>query len=888
MASLPPGTKRAGERGQISIFLAASMIVLISIIAFVINIGLFVKAKINLQNAVDAAAYAGAGVQARMLNRIGYLNWEMRNVYKEWMFKYYVLGNLNINGVMNPDDEVMDFTMEKDPNLSEALGGRDIYNFPSVCLHYAGVPTNVCKKYAIPGIPRFEPTNLVGIDETTSAFIDAIVRQKADDCSKRTQLNYAVTTMWAYQVLEQGELNAFADAPQVAPDRPGAWPQAVELGIRVRSLERAVNRPPLAGGVCARQGDAAGACSTTIDQLGAERHYGNERAVKAFWSAYRNLGNEQDSEMKQSFTLTELTPQGVQYGNPKDMSYQLMDPAKAQEPKHYLDLKLMSVNLSTFFTALITRTSSLNAAGEVVSAEGACDVAKIGIPIPGYPLGFYKNPEVLTYYAVKGEAKFNGLFNPFSNYVKLSAWAAAKPMGGRIGPALFNAQEGAVVKTRVTTENYRSNGYISGLNLLNLPKKGGGVVPVGDYAPGIPLPFNSGASLVERFWINDSGDQVGGWLDGQNVVFGIPNLVYDLPEGGATEPSRVSNQGSPTNVITTGAATGYASGLFLGEQFRAFRRNLVGTSDVAEVSDSIMQARAPTLYDVANYTVPSPTDMHLSQKVDGASLDNFGFVAAPPSPSMTNQFERRMFSFHAPLYGDTGDAMYSSAPAVVGAMEEFINNQQGSMRKYLTALNIVAKRIYEEDPSKYADAARRISDFDFSADPTTAVPQSCSSIAGQFAWFYFKGVVASPTGCPKPLLDSLTDYYGKMGPQKGRSYDMEFIFPSKHWQEESYDFRRLLTGYFPGPQRGASITGVMTTPFPAGPPSESMRRSGYSAKFIALHSVTQQTGYDFRGSSVLTPYSEGKMTPWTEDFRPAPVRNVLGVTGGGLPPSVNH
>ncbi len=91
------GTKRAGERGQISIFFASSLIVLISIIAFVINIGLFVKAKINLQNATDASAYAGAAVQARMLNRIGFMNWEMRNNYKEWMFKYYVLGNLNID-----------------------------------------------------------------------------------------------------------------------------------------------------------------------------------------------------------------------------------------------------------------------------------------------------------------------------------------------------------------------------------------------------------------------------------------------------------------------------------------------------------------------------------------------------------------------------------------------------------------------------------------------------------------------------------------------------------------------------------------------------------------------------------------------------------------------
>ena len=78
-----------------SIFLAISLLVAISFVAFVVNVGLFVKAKINLQNAVDAGAWAGAAVQARQLTNMAYLNWEMRNTYKEWMFKYYVLGHMS-------------------------------------------------------------------------------------------------------------------------------------------------------------------------------------------------------------------------------------------------------------------------------------------------------------------------------------------------------------------------------------------------------------------------------------------------------------------------------------------------------------------------------------------------------------------------------------------------------------------------------------------------------------------------------------------------------------------------------------------------------------------------------------------------------------------------
>src|SRR5690606_16571310 len=122
---MSPVTKRNQQQGQISIFFSASLVVLISIIAFVINVGLFVKAKINLQNATDASAFAGAAVQSRQLTNIAYLNWEMRNVFKEWMYKYYVIGNLNITDVMNTSpgaNGIMNFRMEPDVDVLAQAG----------------------------------------------------------------------------------------------------------------------------------------------------------------------------------------------------------------------------------------------------------------------------------------------------------------------------------------------------------------------------------------------------------------------------------------------------------------------------------------------------------------------------------------------------------------------------------------------------------------------------------------------------------------------------------------------------------------------------------------------------------------------------------------------
>ena len=173
------------QQGQVTIFFATATVTVITLMAFIINIGIFVKAKINLQNAVDAAAYAGASVQSRQLTNISYLNWEMRNVYKEWMFKYYVLGNLNLRSVAGGDPmaadchtgapatrgettEGVDFRMcSYNTTATAAKRVADSYNFPSVCIDFANTGSvGLCTRYAVPGLPRFRSSNVLGMDET--------------------------------------------------------------------------------------------------------------------------------------------------------------------------------------------------------------------------------------------------------------------------------------------------------------------------------------------------------------------------------------------------------------------------------------------------------------------------------------------------------------------------------------------------------------------------------------------------------------------------------------------------------------------------------------------------------------------------------------------------
>src|SRR6476659_7270993 len=86
------------ESGQASIMIGMIVLTFILFFAFVINTGMLVNAKINLQNAADLAAYAGAAVQARQLTQISYLNYEMRRQWKKFLFRIYVIGNMAQDG----------------------------------------------------------------------------------------------------------------------------------------------------------------------------------------------------------------------------------------------------------------------------------------------------------------------------------------------------------------------------------------------------------------------------------------------------------------------------------------------------------------------------------------------------------------------------------------------------------------------------------------------------------------------------------------------------------------------------------------------------------------------------------------------------------------------
>lgn len=898
-------------RGQISIFFSASLIVLITIIAFVINIGLFVKAKINLQNATDAAAFAGAAVQARQLTTIGYLNWEMRNIYKEWMYKYYVVGNLNIRNVENPPDSgAMNFKLdtavnpiETDPNLRRV---EDPFNIPAICIHTEGSRTNICRRYAVPGLPEFGPSNLPGAEEASRAFMDALIQGKVLDCGERTALNSLVSATWAFNVLSDSSVDStlIGRGPAVLSNRQGAWPAAVELAMRMRNLEFAVNRAPITTGICLSGSAGSTNCSRAIGDISGENMLGNERAVKAFYSGYRNLGNADDSEMKTSFTLTEIPPRATVIEGKSDPSYYLVPEQQKSYTKYYLDLKLMTINLATFYGAMIPTADPSVAAGRP-GTSGECVISKVATPVPGYPLGFYKSPEVLTYYAVRGEAEFEGMFNPFGREIKLTAYSAAKPFGGRIGPALFKQTRGFITG-REDRGKFRSVPYLTSLEFVgtsvrDLTTRTFQTLGLGDYYPGVPVPINNTGGSDGYFWVEDPFKPVGGEVTDGTIQFGIPNLVYDYQD-----PYEATGYTSATTqihkIITQDAAT-EPIGLYSAEQFKMFKGTRIGNENTTQdlLEEEIDRVRAPTLYEAGNYLVPTPSDFNLEQ-----SVDSYGFVSGR-GEDIANGVKQYNFFIYAPLYGQGGqaDTLWSNQTDVVTTIFDFLKLQESGINKYRNSMNLVAQKLAQTgarlestgavargSANAYREAAKQISDI---ADFTGSLDQpagSCKSLVGSFLHFYYgdadlfqdQYVPSGGGGCPITLGDQLRTYFSQGGSRNGFSpshYRMKYNWrpenfsKSKHGPEKSF---AVFSAYQPGPMTGIGPDGRFQNTI-TGTDGEFMRRNFYSTKLVTLDSLQNGQGYDEKTTGFAI-YSEGETTPNGIDQKE--FRNPLDASSVGI------
>lgn len=836
------------EKGQLSVFLGVSMTVVVSLLAFIVNVGLFVKAKINLQNAVDSAAWAGAAVQARQLTNMAYLNWEMRNNYKEWMFKQYVLGQVALSSVANPD--LSDYNNAAGSRMQfrgkpfdEANYPNEYekFNLPSICIHF-GTGHNICDLVRLPGLPRFNTVGLPSISEHHEEVLSALAKTKRDDCSRRTEVNFGAALLWAYGTGTAGGLS-FEDMPLIASSRIGAWIKAMEMGLRMRNLEAQMNRPPVTEGLDFSSANAL-----------AGNFPGNERPLKAFMSAFRNLGGgdikalgDGREAFTNSFRLYEISPDGKNYGGlseyliPNDASVAGEGVSYNPKIKYYVDLQALPINFVSFFTTFVSLTGKFQ--GGPVDQEANCGGSKTGMPVPGFMFGFKKNPQVMSYYTVKGEGNFVGLFYPFDDRegMKIKAYASAKPFGGRIGPPLFQV-EGTVVKPRVENESKRSGAYLSAIQIPSSMSDPS--VPIKDrFPPGTPIP------LTPDFWVRDDNDPVGGTPEVGDVFFAIPNLLYEY-----TGDMDIQVKAHIVRKINDATSLGSSKtpeeevGLYATDQYKAFKANYAGSTAAgaiiaqADIERAINRSRRPTRYEALNYLVPviHPPD---------TPVENKSTISALPPESCPFP-EASCFQLYAPLFGP--GTMFPDQAAPSGVIVESITSFDDAITKFLNALRDVSDSIREQDSKDGGtgniDAANSIFkraapgsrfDAEILTIPTglDAFAPECveASIAQNFNHF-FRG--SGPSCDITPLNELILRYFDFQANNNG-------AFAQYHVGPYVVDYGdtdsiNLMSGYMPGERQGAQVNGSVPTGGPLNENSDFVfaRRNFYSTKFIPTSSLT--------------------------------------------------
>lgn len=432
------------ERGQAAIFMALFVSTMIMLFAFTTNIGMLVHAKINLQNAADAAAYAGAAVQARQLTNAAYLNWEMRRAVKEFLYYYTIrsqyaampcfptnaAGQGSIPGcTYEPPTERHKFRFE-DPREA-AVNEQGGPFLPSTCIIF-DPNNNYCQKAGVPGIPEFPAGGSWGVADPIVAAVRSatadIIMKKTSDCEGRTDINRKFIIDWLFNLYpESFERMTGKDSADPFPymsglERLGILPRMALLRARLDNIEEALNMNLVTENMGVITDTTMGEFRALTPSGGAKTLEYFERPIQAYLSAKNNLPMVEGENG--NFTNIELTELLPSTGVAVDLNPALKNPP-----------------ILAKFNDLWARSSFANSLfreRQGFGDRGNCFQVREERVIPRFPFGVTKDPTVQTYYAVRLKARARLLFSPFGSdgTVSLSAYSAAKPFGSRIGKNL--------------------------------------------------------------------------------------------------------------------------------------------------------------------------------------------------------------------------------------------------------------------------------------------------------------------------------------------------------------------------------------------------------------------------------------------------------------------
>lgn len=433
-----PSTKRRfvlsrrHQKGQVAIFVALIFQVLFVFFALLINVGLLVHQKINLQQSADLAAYYGASKQAEILNTIAHVNFQLKQAFKLLTWRYRILGTF---GFTKTNDGVAGDVMNF-PLFPEAGSPSFVYNgqnrkactataaypdlanmtttdIPFFCAGHSGFAgwasnESLCKVNCdilggadrtinvLPTLPDVSPILGESIGTSLNSAINSANQNIANLCDRLNQIDAAA--MARFLAGYENETMARTKTIEVLAKDLSLNPNdALDLdGNKIFDGSKKTLRNNLTEANAAQEANLTFEVKTGLAS--------NDKC-----KFQDGLGDKPEFLKKIEFEIINYYLQTCTGSNNSNKNYRprpLYDPSSAT----YLD---------AIFTGLDPSVKDI--------------LTSLLVDGNRHTIGYEKNPYCVEYYAVKTSSEPKIPFLPLTK-VKLSATAIAKPFGGAIGP----------------------------------------------------------------------------------------------------------------------------------------------------------------------------------------------------------------------------------------------------------------------------------------------------------------------------------------------------------------------------------------------------------------------------------------------------------------------
>ena len=575
------------RKGQVAIFIALLFQVLFLFFAMIINVGLLVHHKINLQNSVDLAAYYGASKQAEVLNAIAHVNYQIRQSWKLLTWRQRVLGTAGHDGIPGAPYSKINANPSGN-NLADVLAGGLAsqvgsmpYRLPRFCIAYdphelqsgASSSENSCRNiHLADDVPLPNPNLLFipgffGFGTIVGTAITNAITQISNRCSFVGTLNHIIGGRFIIAHNNDAEQRAHLInylATGLSTDTNNFF--EIDGGSARQGIERTLsknltdaNRATMDFQVL--NGLAQGACRKTSSVTGS---------------------TQLNNDAPQWLVPVEVFPVWRYY----DCTIDAVGSGQA--------VSQQARQLATSSPATINQPQRLGDAGAVLQNEFNA-MAPYLSPRPVLT-GFEKDPWCMAYVGVKATTSPRIPFMPLSN-VTLTAEAYSKPFGGRVGPWYTNSWQPSELG------NARINTTANSINVPGKTEARGGVrvLNVGGIGN---IDDEAWAANIARF----PGDTLG-WASERVLAYfhriirnnspGDVNTAYMRMYNGSTLPFPMANDFRPSlrhyDLVGNSSATAFEN---RDQMTWDTQGNAAPRLRLAEIA-----AVAPDLFDMSYYSI---------------------------------------------------------------------------------------------------------------------------------------------------------------------------------------------------------------------------------------------------------------------------------------------